>query len=187
MTDHDDTPPAASLPPPDAPPTWARTRALIRSDHARICRHNEPDASLANRVYYFLLPGMQALFWYRLARHAYLHGWTRLARLVSLFAMYLTRAEISPTASIGPSALIAHATGVSLVGRIGARFTVQGAGACGGGFGVEDIGGGPGYPVIGDDVVLAYGAAVLVLRPGRRRDRERGREHEEASPHQVGL
>ena len=141
--------------------TWAQTRALIRSDLSRLVAHNEDHAGFLRRVYYFLLPGMQALFWHRLARHAYLHGWRNLARFISLFAMYLTRAEIPPTTSIGPSALISHATGVNVFGRVGARVTIQGDGGCGGGFGVDDIGGGPGYPVLGDDVVLGFGAKVL--------------------------
>lgn len=141
--------------------TWAQTRALIRSDLDRLARHlNQPD-SLGHRVYFFLFPGMQALFWHRIARYLLLRRWTKLARFISLFALYLTRAELPPTTSIGPSALIAHATGVYLFGRIGARFTIQGEGGCGGGFGVDDIGGGPGYPVVGDDVVLAFGAKVL--------------------------
>lgn len=141
--------------------TWAQTRALIRSDLSRIVSHNEEAASFMRRVYYFLLPGMQALFWFRLSRHLYLRGWQKTARFVSLFALYLTRAEIPPTTSIGPSALIAHATGVNVFGRVGARVTIQGGGGCGGGFGTDDIGGGPGYPVVGDDVVFAFGAKVL--------------------------
>ena len=140
--------------------SWAETRALIRSDLERLARHLQAD-SFTHRVYFFLLPGMQALFWHRIARYLLLRRWTKLARFVSLFALYLTRAEVPPTTSIGPSALIAHATGVHLFGRIGARFTIQGEGGLGGGFGIEDIGGGPGYPVVGDDVVLAFGAKVL--------------------------
>jgi serine O-acetyltransferase len=162
MTSTADT---AVPPPPRIPAderlTWAQTRALIASDLSRITAHMEEGASFSHRAYYFLLPGMQALFWYRISRYWFLRGWTRLARFISLFAIYLTRAEIPPTTALGPSALVAHATGVTLFGRIGARFTIQGDGGCGGGFGVEDIGGGPGYPVIGDDVVLAYGARVL--------------------------
>jgi serine O-acetyltransferase len=104
---------------------------------------------------------MQALFWHRISRWLLLNRWTRTARFISLFAIYLTRAELPPTTSIGPAALIPHATGVHLFGRIGARFTMQGEGGCGGGFGTQDIGGGPGYPVVGDDVVLAFGAKVL--------------------------
>lgn len=160
--DNMNTPPAA-IPDAVSPDrlTWADTRALIRSDLSRIASHMEEGASFGHRVYYFLLPGMQALFWHRIARYWYLRRWTKLARFIALFATYLTRSEIPPTTSIGASALVAHATGVYLFGRIGARFTVQGEGGCGGGFGVDDIGGGPGYPVVGDDVVLAFGAKVL--------------------------
>jgi len=159
-----DTPPFAAPAPPHVSAetlSWAQTRALIRSDLARIVAHNGGASGAAQRVYYFLLPGMQAMFWFRLARHAYVNGWRNLARFISLLAMYLTRAEIPPTSSIGPSALIAHATGVHVFGRAGARVTIQGDGGLGGGFGVEDIGGGPGYPVLGDDVVVGFGAKVL--------------------------
>lgn len=140
--------------------TWAETRALIRSDFDRLADHLKQQ-SFVHRAYFFLLPGFQALFWYRLSRYLYLRGWRNTARLISLFALYLTRAELPPTTSIGPSALIAHATNVNLFGRIGARVTVNGSGGFGGGFGIKDIGGGPGYPVVGDDVVLAYGAQVM--------------------------
>ncbi len=146
--------------PPDRQ-TWRETRALIRSDLDRVARHLQQPDSFVHRVYFFLLPGSQALFWYRLSRYLLLANWKRLARFISLFSIYLTRAEIPPTTIIGPSALVAHATNVYLFGRMGARLTVQGDGGCGGGFGIDDIGGGPGYPVLGDDVVLAFGARVL--------------------------
>ena len=156
-----DTPPTmTTLAPLDEPLRWAETRALIRSDLDRLARHLNA-SSFTHRVYFFLLPGMQALFWHRISRYLLLRRWAKTARFLSLFALYLTRAEVPPTTSIGPSALIAHATGVHLFGRIGARFTIQGEGGLGGGFGVDDIGGGPGYPVVGDDVVLAFGAKVL--------------------------
>lgn len=144
----------------DPPLRWAETWALIRSDMDRLARHLERD-SFAHRLYYACLPGFQALFWHRIARHLLLRGWAVPARLISLFAMYLTRAELPPTSSIGPGALIAHATGVYVFGRIGARVTIQGDGGFGGGFGTDDIGAGPGYAVVGDDVVVAFGARVL--------------------------
>jgi serine O-acetyltransferase len=147
---------------PDDPSlSWAETRALIGSDMARLAQHLGQAESLPHRLYYFCLPGFQALFWHRISRYLLLKGWKNSARLVSLMAIYLTRAELPPTTSIGPSALIAHATGVYVFGRIGARMTIRGDGGFGGGFGGEDIGGGPGYPVAGDDVVIAFGARVL--------------------------
>lgn len=143
------------------PVSWRETFALIRSDLNRIAHHLQKPDSLTHRIYFCLMPGFQALFFHRIARCLYLGGWARSARIISLLAIYITRAEIPPTTSIGPSALIAHATGVNVFGKFGARLTINGAGAFGGGFGVDDIGGGPGYPVVGDDVVLAYGAHVL--------------------------
>ncbi|PXW96195.1 serine acetyltransferase [Sphaerotilus hippei] len=145
----------------DAPPTWRETRALIGSDFQRLSEHLGGADGLAHRLYYACLPGFQALLWHRLSRHLLLRGWRGSARLLSLMAIYLTRAELPPTSSIGPSALIAHATGVYVFGRVGARLTIRGDGGLGGGFGTEDIGGGPGYPVAGDDVVIAFGARVL--------------------------
>jgi serine acetyltransferase len=153
------------MPPPpvfpaDPPISWAETRALIASDLQRLVTHLRAD-SLSHRIYYMLLPGFQALLWHRISRYFYLRNWRNASRLISLFAMYLTRAEIPPTTSLGPSALIAHATGVYLFGRVGARLTVHGHGGFGGGFGEDDIGAGPGYAVVGDDVVVAFGARAF--------------------------
>lgn len=167
--------PAASAPPPasagalQAAPaardydaaSWRDTRALIRTDLDRIARHMGHAQSTGHRLYYALLPGFQALLWHRISRCLLLNNWKALARLISLMAIYLTRAELPPTSSIGPSALIAHATAVYVFGKVGARLTIQGDGGFGGGFGDDDIGGGPGYAVAGDDVVLAFGARVL--------------------------
>ncbi|MEJ8856521.1 hypothetical protein WKW79_18235 [Variovorax robiniae] len=140
---------------------WRETRRLIGTDLDRIAQHLQVPNSWAHRLYFFCLPGFQALLFHRISRCLYLKGWTSLPRMVSLFALYLTRAEIPPTTSIGPSALIAHATCVNVFGKLGARVTINGCSAIGGGMAMDDIGGGPGYPVIGDDVVLAYGANVL--------------------------
>ena len=143
------------------PISWSQTRALIRSDLNRVAQHLKQPDSFWHRMYFILMPGFQALFLHRISRYLYLRGWVAAARGLSLLALYLTRAEIPPTTSIGPAALIAHPTCVNVFGKLGARLTINGAGAFGGGFGATDIGGGPGYPVVGDDVVLAYGAHVL--------------------------
>lgn len=144
----------------DSPLTWAQTRTLIRSDMERLVQHLRAD-SLGHRFYYALLPGFQALLWHRVSRHFYLRGHRQTARLISLAAIYLTNAEIPPTTSLGPSALIAHANGVYIFGRVGARLTVYGHGGFGGGFGEEDIGAGPGYALVGDDVTIAFGARAF--------------------------
>lgn len=144
----------------DPPPRWAETRALIRGDLDRLVDHMGRD-SFMHRAYYVMLPNFQALLWYRLSRHLYLAGWRMPARLLGLMGLYLTRVEIPPTTALGPEALIAHAVGVVIYGRIGARLTVFGQAGFGGGFGEDDIGGGPGYPVVGDDVVMGMGARAF--------------------------
>jgi serine O-acetyltransferase len=144
----------------DSPITWTDTWNLIRSDMERLVLHLRAD-SLGHRCYYALLPGFQALFWHRISRYFFLRGYKSISRFVSLFALYLTHSEIPPTTSLGPSALIAHSTGVYIFGRVGARLTVYGHGGFGGGFGEEDIGAGPGYAMVGDDVVMAFGARAF--------------------------
>lgn len=144
----------------DATLTWSETRALVRSDLDRLVQHLRAD-SFSHRCYYALLPGFQALLWHRISRYLYLRGARNTARMLSLISMYLTSAEIPPTTSLGPSALVAHANGVYVYGRAGARLTLYGQGGFGGGFGEEDIGAGPGYAMVGDDVTVAFGARAF--------------------------
>jgi serine O-acetyltransferase len=145
----------------DAPMSWARTRALIASDARRMFTANG-GGSLPQRLFWLLMPTYQALFWYRLSRYCFLRGWRNTARLLFLFNLYRTRVEIPPTADIGEACLIGHASGVVLYGRIGARATIYGDAKIGGGIDNSiDIGAGPGYPILGDDVTLGYRAAVL--------------------------
>lgn len=116
---------------------------------------------LPQKIYWFLLPSIQALLWFRIARCLYVRGWRNSARLISLFSLYLTRVEIPPTSSIGPECLITHAEGVIVCGRIGARCVISGSGGIGGGAKTGDVGGGPGLPWVGDDVFFGQGAAVF--------------------------
>jgi serine O-acetyltransferase len=148
--------------------TWAETRNLIRSDFERLVE-SCGGGSFTRRAFWFFLPNFQALFFYRLYRYLFVKGWRNTARLLSLYSLYHTGVEIPPTSSIGPSCLIGHAVGVVLCGKIGARFCVFGQGGTGGGMGEEDIGGGAGFPVVGDDVVFGFGAKAFgPIRIGNR-------------------
>lgn len=145
----------------DQPQSFSRTRKLIASDARRLFAVNG-GGSLAQRIFWLLMPTYQALFWHRLSRYCYLRGWRNTARLLFLFNLYRTRIEIPPTTHIGEACMIAHASGVILYGSIGARATIYGDAKIGGGIDPSiDIGGGPGFPVIGDDVTLGYRASVL--------------------------
>lgn len=148
------------VPPKDAPLRWAETRALIRQDFQRLIPLMGDRVSLPKKIFWFLLPSYQGLFLYRLYRHAYLRGWRNLANLVFLLSQYVTGVDIPPSTSLGGGCLIGHCP-IVLCGRIGSNFTLMGDGGVGGGFDNRDIGGGPGLPVIGDDVVMAIKSIVL--------------------------
>ena len=108
------TTPSAAIPNAVSPETlsWAETRALIRSDLSRIVAHNEEHAGFARRVYYFLLPGMQALFWHRLARHAYLHGYRKVGRPAHSLT---SGAAAAPTMMRGLGHMTSERSGTSVV------------------------------------------------------------------------
>lgn len=145
---------------PQDPHTWADARALFRADFSRWVEWLGGGTAL-QKAYWFCLPTIQALLWFRVARCLFLKGHRNAARLVSLMSLYLTRIEIPPTSSIGPGCIISHADGVIVCGRIGARATLAGNCGTGGGARPGDVGGGPGLPWVGDDVTFGSGAIVL--------------------------
>lgn len=159
MTDASDSSPSPQAP-FDPASTWSGTWALMASDLRRACEHINND-SLVQRVFSFLLPTYQVLFWHRIARCLYLKGWRRSARLVFMFSLYLTRQEIPPTSSLGPEALVGHASGLVFYAKAGRRISLYGTCGAGGGLGEADIGAGPGYPVFGDNVEVGQLCAVL--------------------------
>ena len=144
----------------DPLPRWAHTRALIRSDMDRALEMVGNPQSRVQRIFWYLQPTALSLVLYRIYHHLYRHGWRSLALLLYTMNVYLTRIEIPPRTVIGEACLLGHFP-VVLNGRIGKRFTFFGDGGTGGGLGSDDIGGGPGLPVIGDDVVMAVRALVL--------------------------
>lgn len=142
------------------PQTWARTRQLMRSDLARLLAMMGNPRSPLKRAFWFVQPTQLGLTLYRTYHYCYLRGWRNAANVLYTLNLYLTRVEIPPATSIGESCLLGHLP-IVLCGRIGDRFTFFGDGGCGGGFDNADIGGGPGLPVIGDDVVFAVRAMAL--------------------------
>lgn len=140
--------------------SWRETRALMRSDFERVLGLVGMPRSPLMRLFWFIQPNCVAMHLYRLSHHLHVNGWRKLAMVIYTVKVYLTRVEIPPSTVIGPHCLIGHFP-IVLNGRIGARFTLYGNGGTGGGFGDEDIGGGPGLPVIGDDVVMAVRSMVL--------------------------
>ncbi|MGH7669592.1 MAG: hypothetical protein ACRENQ_08850 [Gemmatimonadaceae bacterium] len=96
-----------------------------------------------------------------------------LARLVGQTNTFVTGADISSATDVGEGLVIVSPAGTALYGKAGRNLTVMPCAGFGGELAGrnDDIGGGPGFPVLGDDVVLE--PHVGILGPCRIGDRAR--------------
>jgi serine O-acetyltransferase len=106
-------------------------------------------------------PGLTSVLLYRMSRFCYERQWGVAARLFWQLNLFLTGADISPISNIGEGFVIIHPVAVTVAGSAGRNFTVEGWGGLGGGISLEDIGAGPGLPLLGDNTTLHRGAMVL--------------------------
>ena len=106
-------------------------------------------------------PSFRCVALFRLSRYLFVNGRRLAARFVWQINMMLTGADISPICDLGDGLVVIHPVATTLAGSAGRRLTVEGHGGLGGGLALDDIGAGPGLPVLGDDVLLARGASVL--------------------------
>jgi serine O-acetyltransferase len=133
--------------------------AALRADRARLAEnspHGEPWRTLSALV---LDAGFQAVVLYRLANGLRRNRVPLAGPLLSRFSLFLTGAEISPAAVIGPGLRIGHAAGIVIGGgaRIGARaFLLQQVTV-----GARSQARIAEMPEVGDDVFLGAGARVL--------------------------
>lgn len=105
-------------------------------------------------------PGVQAVFWYRIAHAFAQHHLLFLAMFISYFARMTTGIEIHPRARIGKRLFIDHGMGV-VIGEtaiIGDDVTIY-HGVTLGGNGRTD--GKRRHPQVGNQVVIGAGAKVL--------------------------
>jgi serine O-acetyltransferase len=136
------------------PMTWSKMWELLSEDRKRL-----RDRGLRCR---FTYPPFLCVALYRFSRQLHLSGCNRLARLVWHVNVVLTGADICPASAIGGGLLVLNPVGVSLVGAAGRNLTVMAQAGLGGELGRnEDIGAGPGIPVLGDDVYLSPASGVL--------------------------
>jgi serine O-acetyltransferase len=127
----------------------AGLRALCRLDRAALVRR-------AGRVGPFVYPQLTAVSIYRVARLLRVRGHRRLASATALVNQFLTGAELSPLAVIGPGFQIVHTWGVIVGPTVvaGRNLTL---------FGGVLIGSllAEGFPRLGDDVVVFAKASIL--------------------------
>ncbi len=107
----------------------------------------------------FCYPGLQALFFHRIAHWLYKLGIPFLPRLISHLARFLTGIEIHPGAQIGQGVFIDHGMGV-VIGEtaIVGDYSLIYQGVTLGGTGKET---GKRHPTLGENVVIGGGAKVL--------------------------
>jgi len=120
----------------------------------------ERDPAARNPLEVILVyPGFHALLLHRLAHGLWRRRLFLLARIVAHFSRFLTGIEIHPAARIGPGCFIDHGMGVVIgeTAELGENVTLY-QGVVLGGTGKEK---GKRHPTIGNNVVIATGAAVL--------------------------
>lgn len=149
--------------------TWKQTLGRLRADHGRLLSllsQREPTAP----KHAYLHPSFLCVLLYRISNYLYRsnHRWG--ARLVWHFNLVLTGADISEPADLGEGLVILNPPGVAIMGTAGRNLTVMPCAGLGAELGrYEDVGGGAGFCVLGDDVVLEPHSGVLgPVRVGNR-------------------
>lgn len=107
-------------------------------------------------------PSFVCVFLYRISNHLYRAGHRLLARLVWHLNTLLTGADISEPANLREGLVILSPPGVAVMGTAGRNLTIVACAGLGGEIGrLEDVGAGPGLPVVGDDVTLEPHTGIL--------------------------
>lgn len=147
--------------------TWDETRRRLRSDADRLRQLSAP---VLSRPGLFLHTSFLCVLMHRLSHHGQRNGWPRLARLWWRLNILLTGADISPSSDLGPGLFIQNPMGVAICGHAGRNLSVM----AGSGLSIEpgrreDVGAGPGLPVLGDDVwIEPHGGVLGPVRVGHR-------------------
>jgi serine O-acetyltransferase len=134
---------------------------MLREDHRRLLPYIAAFPENAP-THAYTHPSFLCVVLYRVSTYFFRRGHRHVARIFWHLNSALTGADISPPADLGPGLVILNPAGVSIMGKAGRNFTVMPCSGLGGELGRrEDIGGGPGLSVVGDDVTLEPFSGVL--------------------------
>jgi serine acetyltransferase len=143
----------------EEPLTWKMTKSRLHEDKRRLVQmlaYEPPNRSI------YLHPSLICVVLYRVSHSFHRRGRTLLARLIAHLNEVLTGADISPAAELDGGLVILSPPGTAIFGKAGRNLTVMPCSGLGGEIGRhEDVGAGPGLPVVGDDVVLEPHCGVL--------------------------
>jgi serine O-acetyltransferase len=141
--------------------TWTETLAMLREDHRRLLPYITayPENTPAHA---YTHPSFLCVVLYRVSHYFFRGGHRYIARFFWHLNSLLTGSDIAPPADLGPGLVILNPAGVSIMGKAGRNFTVMPCSGLGGEVGRrEDVGSGPGLPVLGDDVTLEPFCGVM--------------------------
>ena len=133
--------------------SWPAVRQRLAADAERLRRFQESKFGYRLRAW-FVDPAWWAVLLHRLSALAWARGHRKTARLLMQVNSLATGADIHPAADLGGGLLIPTPCGVTLSCKAGRDLTVMALAGIGGSLDGEDIGAGPGLPVLGDGVVI---------------------------------
>ena len=141
--------------------TWGQTLWRLRADRSRL-RALLAERRTGTSPLLTLHPSFVCVFLYRISNHLFRAGHRYSARFFWHLNLLLTGADISPPSDLGEGLVIVSPAGVAIMGKAGRNLTLMPLAGLGGELGRhEDIGAGPGLPVLGDDVVMDVHTGVL--------------------------
>lgn len=141
------------------PISRAATHARLAADRQRLLDSLSAYPHAAS-AWLWLTPSWQAVYLHRWSHYHFCRGNRLRARLLWHMNLLLTGADISPLADIEGGLLLAHPLSCVMLGRAGQNLTVMGHAGFGGAVSSEDIGAGPGLPIIGNHVTIEFGACI---------------------------
>lgn len=141
--------------------TFKEVKRRLKVDHERLLSILNTQ-SLYRRKRAWLHPSFQAVFLFRIANYCRARAWNTLGRLIWQFNLFWTGADISEHADILEGFVVMHPIGVAVMGSAGKNLSLGACAGLGGETGKhEDIGAGPGFCLLGDDVSIASHSGVL--------------------------
>lgn len=148
------------------PMSWREVRELLGEDRRRLEAWLQPlglDFSPWHQAYV-------CVFLYRVSHYLHRNGHKYAARFAWQLNSYVTGSDIPPPVEIGGGFLAPCPAGVAVAGRIGRNLTLMPCAGVGGEIGrYQDIGAGPGLPIVGDDVTLEPHSGIMgPIRVGNR-------------------
>lgn len=132
----------------------------LRLDYSALAAYHAGE-NPPGRLAILLSPSFGCVALYRVSHYFYARRMRLVARFVWQLNYLLTGADINPLSDIGPGFVVVFPVAITIAGKAGVNLLVMGMGGFGGGLKMDDVGAGPGFACLGDNVRLHMGAVIL--------------------------